>query len=195
MDIARPFTLRSRKLWIGVLTLSLAWMWWSALGKKSVQTGTPSTLQKTSDVAAKTLITQEATTLPAKIERESLEASSRDPFSTVLLPAPKLAEPKKAPSQPIALASIPQPSPPQAVAAPSPPPLNLRFLGQATAPDGERMIYAALGDTPVLLTKGVSLSNGYQVTSIEPKLVNLLYTPLNFSAQLALPEPPRYEIR
>jgi hypothetical protein len=135
---------------------------------------------------------QELIALPSKIEREPLEASSRDPFALFTPPAPKQPVPKKVPPPPVMAAAPPVP---QAVAAPSPPPLNLRFLGQAATPDGERLIYAALGDTPVLLSKGANLPNGYQVTSIEPRLVNLIYTPLNFSAQLALPEPPRYEIR
>ena len=172
--------------------LGLAWMWWAALSKKSLLTISPNAAPKASPAMTQTTNTQETIALPAKIDREHLEASARDPFAFILPPAPKLPASKKLPPAPVMAVAPPVL---QAAPAPSPPPLNWRCLGQATRPDGERIIYASLGDTPMLLTKGASLPNGYQVTSIEPKLVNLIYTPLNFSAQFTLPEPPQYEIR
>lgn len=185
--------LRSRKLWGSLLFIGLAWMWWSAMSNKPVLTTSAIAMQIAPPAASRVLSLQEQFVLPTRIERESLKVSNRDPFALLIPPVPNLPQPKKALLQTINSASLPPF--PLASAAPSPPPLNLRFVGQATTPDGERLIYAAIGDASVLLAKGISLPNGYQVISIEPKVVNLVYTPLNFSAQLILPESPRYEIR
>ncbi len=189
MSAAPAFFLRYRKLWIGLLLFGLAWMWWAALSKKSVPRASGDAAQRMASGLAASANVQAQIALPSQIERQPLEASNRDPFVMYLPPQPKPPAPKKAPPPILTAVSS------QAVAAPSPPPLNLRFLGQATTPDGERLIYAALGDLPVLLSKGTNLPNGYQVTSIEPRSVTLMFTPLNSLAQLALPEPPRYEIR
>ncbi|MFM9880357.1 MAG: hypothetical protein ACKVOO_08115 [Burkholderiaceae bacterium] len=191
MSAMSAFLLRYKKTWIGLLLFGLALMWWAALSKKSIPPAPGGAAQRMTGGLAAGANVQEQIALPSQIERQPLEASNRDPFAVYLPPQPKPPAPKKAPP-PMLTAVSP---PPQAVAAPSPPPLNLRFLGQATTPEGERLIYAALGDTPVLLSKGANLPNGYQVTSIEPRFVTLMFTPLNFLAQLALPEPPRYEIR
>lgn len=145
MSAAPAFSLRSRKLWLSLLALGLAWMWWAALSKKSVLSASAGAAPRVAGASVSSANTLDIIALPSKIEREPLEASSRDPFALFLPPAPKLTAPKKAPPPPVIAAAPPAP---QAVAAPSPPPLNLRSLGQATTPDGERLIYAALGDTP-----------------------------------------------
>jgi hypothetical protein len=175
--------------WIVVGALGL--MWWMTLSKKSPPAA-PSTSTK---VSASTIPSQppdaSVSALPTRVERPQLEAANRDPFIAFAPPAPKPVIPKKPPA-PITVAAAPVP---QAVAAPIPPPLNLRFVGQAWLPSGERMIYAALGETPVELKVGANLPNGYQVTRIDDKAVSLTYPPLNYNAQMVLPEPPRYEIR
>ncbi len=179
-----------RKLVLGLLAMGIAWMWWNALSKNkapSARTAQAAASARNTNLAEP----QAIITLPTNIQREALENAQRDPFAILVPPPPKAVAIKK-PAPPAMPVPVP---PPFAVAAPSPPPLNLRFMGQATSPDGERMVYAQLGQETVLLAKGMQLSNGYQVVSIEAKWVNLLFAPLNYSAQLVLPDPPKYEIR
>ena len=75
------------------------------------------------------------------------------------------------------------------------PPVNLRYTGRMTAPDGSLVVYAAFGETSLALTTGQSLPNGYRVEAITARAVELSYPPLNTTARLDLPEPPKYEIR
>lgn len=121
------------------------------------------------------------TLLPAELERPALEPANRDPFAALAPPPPTVVIQKQVPVAP----------PP----APSPPPLNLRFTGRMTAPDGSQVIFVAFGDTPMSLSLGQTLPNGYRVHAIHERNVELHYQPLNFTARLDLPEPPRYEIR
>lgn len=120
------------------------------------------------------------THLPAILERPALEAASRDPFAVVAAPAPVVIAPKPV-----------QVAPPPA----SPPPLNLRFTGRMTAPDGSQVIFVALGDTTLSLSVGQTLPNGYRVNGIHERSVELSYLPMNFHTRLDLPAPPTYEIR
>jgi hypothetical protein len=191
MTTAATRSLTPKQLITFVVLVALGLMWWTALSKKAAP-ATSSTPSKVSAASVLPLASDASfTNLPANIERPQLEAANRDPFIAFAPPAPKPTPPKKPPA-PAVVALAPAP---QAVAAPSPPPLNLRFIGQALLPSGERMIYAALGETPVELKVGANLPNGYQVTRIDDKVVSLHYPPLNHSAQMVLPEPPRYEIR
>lgn len=105
----------------------------------------------------------------------------RDPFAALAPPAPVVA--------------IKKPAPEAAPPAPAPPPLNLRFTGRMTAPDGSQIIFVAFGETPMSLSLGQTLPNGYKVHAIHERAVELNYLPLNFTARLDLPDPPRYEIR
>lgn len=119
--------------------------------------------------------------LPAQIKRPALEAASRDPFAMVIIPTP-VVETKKP-----ARVEIPPP--------PSPPPLNLRFTGRMTAPDGSQVIFVALGETAMSLSVGQTLPNGYKVNAINERNVELSYLPMNFTTRFDLPAPPQYEIR
>ncbi|WP_036838125.1 hypothetical protein [Polaromonas sp. CF318] len=109
-----------------------------------------------------------------------MEAASRDPFALVAPPAPAVIAPKPV-----------QAAPPP----PSPPPLNLRFTGRMTAPDGSQIVFVAVGDTTLSLSVGQTLPNGYRVNAIHDRAVELSYLPMNFNTRFDLPAPPTYEIR
>lgn len=119
--------------------------------------------------------------LPAELERPVLEAAGRDPFA--LLAPPVIAP---LPQKPVRVEAPPPPSPP---------PLNLRFTGKMTAPDGSQVIFVALGETPLSLTVGQTLPNGYKVNAINDRTVELSYLPMNFTTRFDLPAPPLHEIR
>lgn len=119
--------------------------------------------------------------LPTHLERPMLEPAGRNPFEAIAVPVPVPAVIKKAPVA----------APP----APSAPPLNLRFTGKMTTPDGRQIVFVAFGETPMSLSLGQTLPNGYKVQAIHERSVELNYLPLNFTARLDLPEPPQYEIR
>lgn len=121
-----------------------------------------------------------ASPLPATLERPALEAASRDPFVLTAPPAPVVIAPK-----PVQAASPP----------PSPPPLDLRFTGRMTAPDGSQIVFVAVGDTTLSLSVGQTLPNGYRVNAIHDRAVELSYLPMNFNTRFDLPAPPTYEIR
>ena len=135
--------------------------------------------------------------VPQQLKRNRLEAAARDPFSleaATVAPAPQ--KPASATSAP-ASQRAPPPLPPPVMAAPvpSPPQLNLRFMGRMTNPDGQQVIFATLAESPVTLSVGQELANGYRVDSITDRAVQLSYPVLGTTARLDLPEPPKYEIR
>jgi hypothetical protein len=179
-----------------LVLLGLGGMWWSAFNKKAAAASdTPANAakplrrdQQAAELAGSMVAADAA--LPTRIERETLEPAARDPFTAYALPASKQPTP-----QIVAQAPVVTVPPPVAAAAPSPPPLNLRFLGQMIMPSGERMIYVAFGESELMLMQGQTLPNGYQVTSINARQVNLTYAPLAYTTQLSLPEAPRYEVR
>lgn len=117
--------------------------------------------------------------LPYQLDRPMLSVAERDPFSIVLPPAPPPE--KKAP---------PPPPPP-----PQPPALNLHFAGRISAPDGSQVIYVSFGDTSMPVTIGQVLPNGYRVEAVTPQAIELSYPPMNTTARLELPPPPKYETR
>jgi hypothetical protein len=81
------------------------------------------------------------------------------------------------------------------LAPPTPPAVNLTFAGRMSAPDGSQVIYVAYGDTPLAISVGQTLPNGYRVDAITARAVELSYAPLNTTARFDLPAPPNYEIR
>jgi len=119
--------------------------------------------------------------LPAQLERPLLVPADRNPFAATVVPLPIIAAPKK----------ITATTPP----APSAPALNLKFTGKMTAPDGTQLVFVAFGETPMSLSPGQILPNGYKVLAINDRSIELNYLPLNFSTRFDLPEPPRHEIR
>ena len=71
----------------------------------------------------------------------------------------------------------------------------MTFAGRMTAPDGNQMVYVTYGDASISLAAGQTLPNGYRVEAITARAVQLSYPPLNTTARIDLPEPPKYEIR
>lgn len=133
----------------------------------------------------------ESTQSPSSIDRPPLEPAANDPFD-LTLPKPNVAI-RSVPTTPapvVAMQTPPPPPPP-----PAAPPLNMTFAGRMTAPDGIQMVYVTYGDTSISLTTGQTLPNGYRVEAITARAVQLSYPPLNTTARIDLPEPPKYEIR
>lgn len=122
-------------------------------------------------------------TTPDQQDRPALEPAQRDPFAA---PAPPVVA-KVAPVLP--------PPPIATPVAPSAPPHGLTFAGRITTPDGREQVYLALGDTSVAIVAGQTLPSGYRVESITARAIELSYPPLNTTARLDLPAPPKYEIR
>ncbi|MDP2369377.1 hypothetical protein [Rhodoferax sp.] len=120
--------------------------------------------------------------LPQTIERPALEAASRDPFVATPVPQPA---PVALPVAPVVLAPPP----------PTPPPLNLRFAGRMTGPDGAAQVFVLLGETSLSASIGQTLPNGYRVEAITARAIELSYPSLNSTARLDLPDPPQHEIR
>lgn len=118
--------------------------------------------------------------------RPALEAAARDPFMAILPPPLVVTKQAAAP-----------PPPPQVAAPPPPvaPRLGLTFAGRVTAPDGGQVIYVAYGGESLKIAAGQNLPNGYRVDVITASAVELSYPPLNTTARLDLPAPPKYEIR
>ena len=122
---------------------------------------------------------------PTEKLRAMLEPAERNPFASVVL-------------KPVVAALQVQLPPPAQMAVtqrPAPPPLEMRFAGRMTAPDGTQVVYVAFGDVNLLITAGQTLPNGYRVDAIGARLVELSYPPLSTTARLDLPESPTYEIR
>lgn len=137
--------------------------------------------------------------LPARLERFALEPASGDPFTqpqavAVPPPAKRIAAPAPLP-QPVLQPVTQQLAPTPPAQTPLAPPLGLTYIGRMTSPDGNQLVFATMGDASVTLSPGLLLPNGYQVTSITERAVQLLYPPLRVTAQLDLPALPRHEIR
>lgn len=123
-----------------------------------------------------------------KLGRPVLEPADRDPFGLVV-PKPVVPVVQAPIALPIQLLAAP------IAAAPTPPPINMSFAGRMTAPDGMQVVYVAFGEVSLAITTGQNLPNGYRVESINARSVELRYPPLNTTARLELPEPPKYETR
>ncbi len=126
---------------------------------------------------------------PGAWSRPVLDPAERDPFG-MAMPKPAVVAvqaPVAAPAQVVA--------PPITPPAPTPPPVNMSFAGRMTAPDGSQIVYVAFGDISLAITTGQDLPNGYRVEAITARSVELRYPPLNSTARLDLPEPPKYETR
>jgi hypothetical protein len=133
------------------------------------------------------------TALPTELERllisTDFSVAKRNPF-VAIAPVPQIVK-KVA----IAPAPPPQPSiqaPPQ---PPMMPPLNLKFVGRVTEPNGNRLVFASLNELPVTLNIGQTLSNGFRVDAIKDNAVELTYTLLGTTTRFDLPKPPTFDIR
>jgi hypothetical protein len=168
--------------WLFVLVTVVALLAW-ALGRPRNFNAVPLAPASTPALGADRTASVAAVLLPSELARAHLEPAVRDPFLPVAPPAPVV---KVVPPPPVV--QVPP-------APPAPPPLNLRFAGRMTTPNGATMVLAAYGDATLTLSTGLVLPNGYRVDAIERDVVRLTYPPLNAPATLDLAPPPRYEIR
>lgn len=137
------------------------------------------------------------TPLPTELERMLITTDfsvvKRNPFVAIEPPpAPQIA--KK--PMPVTAPSLPAPASVQA--SPQPPmmpPLNLKFVGRVTEPNGNRVVFASLNELPVTLNVGQTLTNGFRVDAIKDDVVELTYTPLSTTTRFDLPKPPTFDIR
>lgn len=122
------------------------------------------------------------TTLPEQIPRLIVDLAKRDVFVPHEMPAASQpGPPTLSPSAPLPVVIALTP-PPQA------PPLNARFLGRMTTPEGKRLVYLARGDLPLAVSVGQRLDDGYLVESITAEGVTLNYPPLD--VRVVVPIPP-----
>ena len=119
--------------------------------------------------------------LPAHLSRPPLQQADWNPFAGWTPPPPP-------PPPPVKVAPTPPPPP-------SPPPLDLSFVGRMTAPDGKESIFVLHQGNSLQIAVGQTLPNGYVVKAITPRAVEFDYPPMNTTARLELPEPPRHETR
>lgn len=120
--------------------------------------------------------------------RVRLEAASTDPFATEAsaTTAPTAIAPPAAPPAPSVVVEPP---------TPTAPPLNLRYVGRMSGPEGSVVVFAQLDAQALLLRPGMELANGYRIERITEQAVELLYPPLNATARMDLPPLPAFEVR
>jgi len=174
------------------VALLLVWVNWRSPAVVDVVNATergasPSAVASTDSASSPLTQGKSSSQLPEQLKRPALESARNDPFVLPVPPPPVVA--KLAPPPPLQI--VPPAPPPEPVA----PPVNLRYTGRLTAPDGSQVVYVAYGETSLAITVGQSLPNGYRVNAITSRAVELSYPSLNITAQLELPEPPKYEIR
>lgn len=135
--------------------------------------------------------------LPTELERmlitTDFSVPKRNPFVAIMPPQPTVNAAKKLAVVPITVAQT-------AVEAASPqppmmPPLNLKFVGRVTEPNGNRVVFASLNDLPVTLNVGQTLTNGFRVDAIKDDAVEFTYTALGTTSRFDLPNPPTFDIR
>lgn len=122
-----------------------------------------------------------AQAIPSTLHRSPLVPADWNPFAGWTPPPPP-------PPPPVKVAPAPPPPP-------VPPPLNLVFIGRMTAPDGKESVFVTHNGASLQLAVGQTLPNGYVVKAIGERAVDFDYPPMNTTARLDLPEPPRQETR
>ena len=116
--------------------------------------------------------------LPERLPVSELGVAEFDPFAG---------------AQPLAVpvpAAAPTPPMPPPVVPPQPqaPPLNYRFLGRFTAPDGRSSIYLTSSDGDVRVDVSTRLKEGYVVEAIDEEGVHLVYPPLTTRVLVPIPQ-------
>ncbi len=118
--------------------------------------------------------------------RVDLKPAARNPFVIQAAPAP-VPPPPPVVAAPVVVA---------APMVPHEPPPRLTFAGRMHMPDGRVVVLARWGDgRPVRLEMGKDLGNGYRVERMSEQSVDLLNPRTQAMVQLALPAPPRFEMR
>lgn len=77
------------------------------------------------------------------------------------------------------------PAPPPPKVAPTAPPLPFTFLGKKFQ-DGQWEIFLGNGDFTYVVREGLTFAAAYQVQSIQPPIMTLVYLPLNQPQTLAI---------
>jgi hypothetical protein len=154
---------------------------WASFGPKPDALAVPT---PSPDAAAPTAFLQAPASPSAPTTRVVLAPALRNAFAIVAPPPPP------APPAPPPVKVVEAPPPP-----PAPPPLNLRYAGRMTAPDGTPVVFALYGNESVVLTPGLALANGYRVERVTDAAVELLYPPLGATARLDVPAAPTFEVR
>lgn len=116
--------------------------------------------------------------LPSVWPLQALEPAKRDLFAPVLPPPPPAPKPLKVVSAP------PRPVEPP---APMAPPMNYRYFGQMRKPDGSLIVYLSRGNTPIQVSVGERLDDGYVVESVSEEEIQLVYPPLGVKAAVNIP--------
>lgn len=134
--------------------------------------------------------------LPTELERmlitTDFSVPKRNPFVTIMPPPPPSKITIKVVDAPVTLPQTTVQASPQ---PPMMPPLNLKFVGRVTEPNGNRMVFASLNDLPVTLNVGQTLTNGFRVDAIKDDAVEFTYTALGTTSRFDLPTPPTFDIR
>lgn len=116
--------------------------------------------------------------------RPLLEIAARDPFGATPPPAPP------------PVVYVPPPVVVQAPPAPVVPPLRWVTVGRMRAPDGRQWLVGHWGDeVSVTLTEGGRSPRGHRVERITPEALELLNPDTQERQRIALPPPPRFEMR
>lgn len=118
--------------------------------------------------------------LPSSIPQLTVDAARRDPFASAAVAVTAVVVPA-----PAAVVALPP------LADPSPPPINLRFLGSMVSPGGQRFLYLARGDAAIEVKEGDHLDEGYKVESLTAENVTLVYPPLKTRLSIPIPPGPR----
>lgn len=133
------------------------------------------------------------TPLPTELERilitTDFSVPKHNPF-VAIVPVPQIVK-KVA----VVFAPPPQPSIQVQLQPPMMPPLNLKFVGRVTEPNGNRVVFASLNENPVSLHVGQTLSNGFRVDAINDNAVELTYLSLGTTTRFDLPKSPIFDIR
>lgn len=79
----------------------------------------------------------------------------------------------------------PPPAPPPPKVAPTAPPLPFTFLGKKFQ-DGQWEVFLGNGDFTYIVREGLTFAAAYQVQSIQPPNMTLVYMPLNQPQTLAI---------
>ena len=121
--------------------------------------------------------------LPASIQAWSIDVTAvrGDPFA---LPAPRAPMPQQVTPSVPGLVATQVPAPPTA------PPVQYRFFGRMTSPDGQATTLLARGESVVAVSAGMTLADGYVVQGVSAEAVRLSYPSLGTVVDLPVPPPP-----
>lgn len=127
--------------------------------------------------------------LPQTLPAIRLKAAQRDPFASIHAVAPVIGG-----ARPPQAAALPTPAhaPPSQPAVP-PPPLDWRWFGSITTPDGQRIVllaHAVEQQRTLPVVPGQQLDDGYIVVAVEPSAVRLQHPLRQEDVVIPIPSQP-----